>query len=148
MQGERIQQAEAFLREAVYCSRARQAAVVGLAPPRTEGDGATKTCGLGERAAIELDLSARGTELFEALWPTGALPPDLEHVQECMRLWVTRQDALDRKRNHFLRDFRRVHGFDRTAYDPGTLAAFEQGLERVNDEENAALRQAAEELLA
>jgi hypothetical protein len=147
LEAERIQRAEAFLREAVFCSRARQAAIVGLAPPRVEAASTPGTCGLGARAAIELDLSARGTELFEALWPRGAVPHDLEHVQECMRLWVTRQDALDRKRNHFLRDFRRVHGFDRTAYDPATLESFEQGLERVNAEENASLHQAAEELL-
>ena len=54
------------------------------------------------------------------------------------------QDALDRKRNHFLKAFRGKHGFDRTRYDAERLSEYERGLARVNDEENRARRSAVE----
>jgi len=62
--------------------------------------------------------------------------------------WVRRQDALDRRRNHFLKDFRHAHGFDRTRYTAEQRAEFESGLERINAEENEKRAQAAEELLS
>jgi len=45
------------------------------------------------------------------------------------------QDALDRKRNHYLRDFRGKHGLDRTRYSADVLRSFEEGLARVNAQE-------------
>jgi hypothetical protein len=59
---------------------------------------------------------------------------EIERVREVMREWIERADALDRKRNHFLKAFRGRHGFDRNAYGPEELAAFEQGLAAVNAE--------------
>lgn len=136
---ERIQQAQAFLQEAVYRSRARQAAGTELA-------GGDPNCGLGEKAALELNLSERGAELFASLWPDPDAV-DRAHVLGVLSDWVTRQDALDRKRNHFLRDFRHANGFDRTAYTAEQREAFEQGLDAVNREVNDGLRQAAQRLL-
>jgi hypothetical protein len=72
--------------------------------------------------------------------------PSLERARQTLAAWVERQDAFDRKRNHFLRDFRNRHGFDRSTYAPEVLAAFDAGLERINAEASAAQRVAAEEL--
>ena len=47
---------------------------------------------------------------------------------------VRRQDALDRERNHFMKDFRGTHGFDRPACTPEQEAAWRAGLDRVNAE--------------
>lgn len=132
--------AEEFLREAVYRSRAAQAAGVVL---RSSGGGSG--CGLGERAGVVLDLSPRGDELFAQLWPRGT---ELETLRDALKRWVERQDALDRKRNHFLKDFRQQHGFDRTRYTPEQLRAFEDGLAQVNGEEDRLRRAAALELCA
>jgi hypothetical protein len=63
-----------------------------------------------------------------------------------LRGWVEKQDALDRKRNHFLKAFRGQHGFDRTRYTSEQSAEFEAGLARVNDEEDRLRRAAALEL--
>lgn len=147
----RQQLAESFLQEAVFASRGAQAARHALATG-TEGAGDAGQCGLGERAAVVLDLSPRGRELFDALFTedTGA-PADegrLSRMQQVMRQWITRQDALDRKRNHFLKDFRHAHGFDRNAYSEEQVAEFEQGLERINGENRERLAEAARELLA
>jgi len=64
----RLELAESLLQEAVYRSRERQAAGVEL---RRGASPAAGNCGLGEKAAIALDLSARGRELADALWPAG-----------------------------------------------------------------------------
>ena len=64
-----------------------------------------------------------------------------------MRGWITLQDSLDRKRNHYLRDFRQEHGFDRQAYVTEELAKYEGRIERINREVDDGLRNAAEELL-
>jgi len=138
--------ARAFLEEAVYRSRARQAASTALAPLAGSSD--ARRCGLGEKAALELDLGPRGAELFLELWPAG-LPDDaaLERVRAAMAAWIARQDALDRKRNHFLRDFRGAHGYDRAAYGPAEARAFEEGLAAVNAEVEAGLAAAASLLL-
>ena len=71
----------------------------------------------------------------------------MDRIQDVMRGWITLQDSLDRKRNHYLRDFRQEHGFDRQAYTPEELAKYEKGLERTNHEVDDGLRKAAEELL-
>ena len=135
--------AEAFLREAVYRSRAAQAAASAF----PSGDAESGRCGLGERAAVVLDLGDEGRALFERLWPAEPAAAELERIRTVLRGWVERQDALDRKRNHFLKAFRQEHGFDRTRYTPPQLAAFDAGLARVNAEEDRERRDAAGELL-
>jgi hypothetical protein len=64
-----------------------------------------------------------------------------------MTSWIQKQDALDRKLNHFLKDFRGRHGFDRTRYDAATLAAYEGGLAELHQEQDRARRKAALEIL-
>ena len=140
-----LEAARAFLEEAVYRSRARQAASTALAPFAGSSD--ARRCGLGEKAALELDLGPRGAELFEELWPAGLPDATLARVRAAMAAWIARQDALDRKRNHFLRDFRGAHGYDRAAYGPAEARAFEQGLAAVNAEVEAGLAAAAAALV-
>lgn len=132
MRDARLELAEAFLLEAVYRSRERQAASVAIARPKPAGG----TCGLGERASVVLDLSPRAEELYEKLWPAGLSGAELERVRSALAEWVVEQDALDRQRNHFLKAFRQKHGFDRDAYPPERLAEFENGLARVNAAES------------
>jgi hypothetical protein len=136
---DRLAQAEAFLQEAVYRSRAGQAAGASLA--------GSAHCGLGNEAAVELELSERGAELFRALWPEAPGGTELERVREVMRAWIVRQDALDRDRNHFMKGFRQRHGFDRTRYSPEQLAEYEAGLEQVNATVNGERRRSARALL-
>lgn len=147
MTDERIRLAEAFLAEAVFRSRAAQAAGVGLAGGDLDAPSSPANCGLGEKAAVVLDLSAKGEELFGRLWPTA--PPDdvIVRIRDVTRKWVELQDALDRKRNHFLRDFRGEHGSDRRAYSSTVLAEYDTGLERVNGEVDERRRRAAEQLV-
>ncbi len=137
--------AEFFLQEAVYRSREKQASG---APLGADADGTEGNCGLGAKAAVELDLSPRGTELFETLWPSGLSPDALASVHAAMTDWVKRQDGLDRKRNHFLKDFRHQHGFDRGQYDAEQAAAYRTGLDAVNAEVDAGRAEAAAALLA
>jgi len=139
----RVELAESFLQEAVFRSRERQAAGVEL---RRGGNPTAGNCGLGEKAAIELDLSARGRELAEQLWPAGLEGEHLESLKAAVAEWIVEQDALDRKRNHFLRDFRGKHGFDRTNYGEELVRAFEAGLATVNTEETRRRREVALDL--
>ena len=143
----RTRLAEDFLREAVYRSRGKQAVQVGLAGGNLDQPSGPANCGLGEKAALDLNLSSKGEEICQRLWPAGLEPPDLERIQDVMRGWIPHQDSLDRKRNHFLRDFRQAHGFDQEAYTPQELANYDEGLERVNREVDDGLHKAAEELL-
>jgi len=138
---ERLARAELFLQEAVYRSRATQAAGTALAQL---AEGAQRQCGLGDGPAVVLDLTPRGRELAGELFP-GGVPA---HVAPLLREWVERQDALDRDRNHFLKAFRQRHGFDRNAYSPELRAQFEQGLERVSAAAAAERSAVAERLLA
>lgn len=142
----RLEAAEAFLQEAVYRSRGAQAGAALLAPDERLPDGGQ--CGLGARAAVVLDLSPKAEGLFTELWPEGVEEAHLTDLQGVMREWVERQDALDRKRNHFLKAFRGEHGFDRNAYDAAQSAAYREGLDAVNGEASEARREAAEALLA
>lgn len=146
MSDERIRLAESFLQEAVYQSRARQAAGVGLAGGRPEGPQGSMGCGLGP-IAPDLELTERGEELFQELWPRQLAPTEVARIQQVMRDWVERQDALDRKRNHFLRDFRQTNGFDRRAYTRRQASEFEAGLAAINAEADTRLRETAETLL-
>jgi hypothetical protein len=141
----RLRLAEAFLREAVYRSRAAQAAA-GVFPATPDAP-ATGRCGLGERAVVVLDLSDKGREVFERLWSVEPTEGELTRLRDLMRAWVVDQDALDRKRNHFLKAFRNRHGFDRTRYTSAELAEFDAGLARVNTEEDEALRAASRAVL-
>ena len=136
----RLELAESFLREAVYRSRERQAAGVEL---RRGARPEAGNCGLGEKAAVALDLSARGRELARELWPAGLEGARLSEVEAALAGWVVEQDALDRKRNHFLRDFRGAHGFDRTRYSAQLAAEFEAGLAKVNAQESEERRNVA-----
>jgi hypothetical protein len=138
---ERLAQARSFLQEAVYRSRGDQAGAALLAA-RGSVDG---SCGLGEGPSVVLDLTPRAQALFSEMGATAATA--LEPVQASMADWVRRQDALDRKRNHFLKAFRGEHGADRRGYSEDTLRAFEEGLEAVNAQVTAALDEAAEALL-
>ena len=61
----RVELAEQFLQEAVYRSRGAQAGAGLFA----SGDPDRGDCGLGERAAVVLDLSPRAEEVFGLLWP-------------------------------------------------------------------------------
>lgn len=146
MDASRIELAEAFLREAVYRSRAKQGLIATLSP-RQDPD-APGACGLGKHAAVELGLDEKGTQLFDRLFASALAENALERVRTAMTDWVTRQDALDRKRNHFMKAFRHEHGFDRSAYSEDEARAYEEGLAAVNDEVNRDLRAAAEALVA
>ena len=141
---DRLELARELLREAVFQSRAKQAASSSLA--RIDPDAKSGNCGLGAHAAIEAQLSAKGRELAAQLWPTALTPDSALRAESAIFAWIERQDALDRKRNHFLRDFRTANGFDRAKYTAEQLAAFESGLARVNEEE--VLRAVAAEELA
>lgn len=143
--------AEEFLREAVFRSRAGQAASAGLAGARLAEPAGPGRCGLGERPALELDVSERGARIVEELFGgplDGSAHVHTAHLRAAMGAWIEVQDTLDRKRNHFLRDFRAQHGFDRNAYTPEVLSRYEQGLERIHGEASARLTEAARALLA
>ncbi|MDF1839214.1 MAG: hypothetical protein P1V35_15205 [Planctomycetota bacterium] len=133
--------AQTFLQEAVYNSRGAQAGKATMSP------GGKGQCGLGKEAAVVLDLSPQAEEVLHKLWPDGLDDAGITRLQEQMTAWVEAQDQLDRKRNHFMKAFRGKHGFRRADYDPQTLAAYEAGLDEVNQESLEALRQAAEHLL-
>ncbi len=134
----RVALAETFLQEAVYRSRGDQAGATLLSA-------SSASCGLGEKPSVSLDLTPRAEELYTELFGGSAV--DVEALRAVMAAWVKRQDALDRKRNHFLRDFRAEHGGDRRTYDEDLLARYEAGLDAVNGEVREALRAAARELL-
>jgi len=171
MNEQRVDLAEEFLREAVYRSRASQAVSTLLAKPSSPERG---QCGLGAKAAIALDLSPRGRDLFDELFGSKRTSPThasdallrevaaapatslaatasdealLERLHARMRAWIEAQDALDRKRNHFIKAFRNQHGFDRTKYTAAETTELDAGLARINDEENRERRSAALALL-
>lgn len=137
---DRLRLAEAFLQEAVFRSRDAQAGAGVLRP----GVG---NCGLGDAAAVELDLSERGRALSDELFGATLSAERTRHVHAVMTRWIERQDALDRDRNHFLRDFRKTHGFDRAEYTDEQAAAYREGLDRVNDSIARERAAAARELL-
>ena len=135
MDATRTDSPSAFLQEAVYRSRTQQAAIAAVAPDAG--------CGLGARPAVVLSSTPAGgscsTPSGRRAWNEAALA----RVREALRAWVRAQDALDRRRDHFLKAFRQEHGFDRRAYAPDVLAAYESGLEAINAEALAAQRAAA-----
>jgi hypothetical protein len=145
MTGAEIELAEAFLREAVYRSRARQGLEGAVASGDPEAPG---FCGLGEKPAVVLDLDARGAALLERLWGPAVGDAELARIRDAMSAWIRRQDALDRKRNHFMRDFRTTHGSERERYAEPERRAWDAGLAEINEQVNRELRAAAEGLLA
>ena len=138
-----IRPVEEFLRQAVFRSRELQA----TRGPGMAADG-SGLCGLGEKAALALDLGPQARELFRQLWPDDLDQRGLERVREIMQDWVREQDAFDRQRNHFLKAFRRANGTDRNAWSPEQVREYESGLESINGEANARQRAAAERLQA
>lgn len=131
--------ARSFLMEAVYRSRNSQ----GLGSVF-----AGKTnCGLGEGPVTNLDLTERAQALFDELWTEPLTQAQLDEIRAKTRAWIERSDALDRDRNHFLRDFRQANGFDRTVYTEEQTTAYESGLEKVNSGADEALGEAATSLL-
>ena len=140
-----LELAQTFLQEAVYNSRGAQAGKATMSPG---GKGADKgQCGLGQDAAIVLDLSPNAEEVLHKLWPASLDEAGVLRLQGQMTEWIEAQDQLDRKRNHFMKAFRGKHGFRRADYDSQTLAAYEEGLDAVNQESLDALRQAAQRVL-
>lgn len=140
---ERLALAQAFLREAVYRSRATQAAN-GVFAAKPDGQG---QCGLGEKAALVRVLTEEGANLFKRLWPDGLADAAVEQVRARMNAWVVEQDALDRKRNHFIKAFRQQHGFDRLRWTKEQSEEFDFGLAKINAGEDDSRRRAALELL-
>ena len=132
--------ARAFLVEAVYRSRNSQGLESVFA--------GKNNCGLGEGPVTNLDLSEKARSLFDELWPETPDQAHLDAIRATTRVWVERCDALDRDRNHFLRDFRQANGFDQSAYTTEQLVDYESGLEDVNSSADVALAEAAEALLA
>ena len=140
----RVDLARGLLREAVFQSRAKQAAGASLL--RKDVGAGARNCGLGDHAAVVLELSENGRKFAEQLWPVALSEAAAVRVQALLTAWIEKQDAIDRERNHFLRDFRKANGFDRAHYTPLQIAAFEGGLERINVEENLRSSEAAREL--
>lgn len=139
--------AEQLLQEAVYTSRAKQAGAAGLAGADLEGSAGPGGCGLGLRALVDLGRSPAARAAFETLFPAPLGAADESALEAVLTRWVERQDALDRKRNHFMRDFREQHGYDRRQYDDAQRAAHAAGLDAVNAEENAGRREHAQAVL-
>ena len=143
---ERVAGCEGFLQHAVYASRERQAARAGLGGARLDAPSGPGSCGLGEGAELDVELTDEGRALAERLWPSGLTEAVATGIREVTNAWIGRQDALDRKRNHFIRDFRQAHGMDRQGYGEAETREFEDGLERINAEVREGLRRAATEL--
>lgn len=139
----RVALAEELLQEAVFRSRGEQAGAAMLAP-----HGGSGRCGLGERAAVVLDLTPRAEQLYAALFPRGVHPETLVRLREVMATWVRRQDALDRRRNHFLKGFRQEHGYERGSYGEAVRARFDAGLATINADAATERTEAARALLA
>lgn len=131
--------ARSFLMEAVYRSRNSQG-LGSIFAGKTN-------CGLGEGPVANLDLTEKAQALFNELWAETPAQEQLDAIRATTRDWVERNDALDRDRNHFLRDFRQANGFDRTDYTPEQTTAYESGLDSVNSGADDELSEAARALL-
>ena len=139
--------AATLLKEAVFASRAKQSGVAGLSAAAGESPDAPGNCGLGKHALVVLERSETARAAFDALFPAPLDEARASAVSDLVSDWVERQDALDRKRNHFLRDFRNEHGYDRRAYDDALRTRFEAGLDEVNALEDADRERAVSALL-
>jgi hypothetical protein len=130
--------AQKFLQEAVFASREQSHKV-------PVGDAAG--CGLGQRPAIPDSFSQKQAELLERMMEVGKAP-DFAALQDVAEGWIKLQDGLDRKRNHFLKDFRNQHGFNRREYPPDVDAEFAAGVAAVNEENRARLEAHADQVVA
>ena len=140
-----VELAESFLQEAVFRSRERQTATVELR--RGSAKPGAGNCGLGESIELVQELSTRGKDLFARMWPAGLDEARMAKVGELLADWISEQDKLDRKRNHFIKAFRLEHGFDRTKYSGELSRAFEAGGGEINAEETGKKRSAAQRLI-
>jgi hypothetical protein len=151
----RVRAAEALLQEAVYASRAVQSTTTALGAPSSTplpAPGAAsgvRQCGLGHGPVPlgELELSSRARELARELWPTPLAEPSADELRALLDAWIREQDALDRARNHFLRDFRARHGRGRSEYPPEIAAAFDGGLAQINAKARERLAACVERLV-
>ena len=143
-----LEAAQVLLSEAVYRSRAKQAASGGLGGTDLTGEVGPGSCGLGQSALVELEASDRGRSALATLFPRASSGVPSDALARLLTRWVERQDALDRKRNHFLRDFRDQHGYDRRRYNPEQRVAFETGVDAINAQENARRKQIALEIIS
>lgn len=135
--------ATSFLQESVFASRE---ASHTFSPRAVEG---ASGCGLGLRPTIPEDFNDRQASLLEQMIEAAGLPPEqvrYDAIRDCVTGWIKMQDGIDRQRNHFLKDFRGVHGFDRKAYAPQIETAFQEGLRAINDDNRARLQAQASAL--
>lgn len=130
--------AHKFLEESVFAAREAQHG----GGPTVEAGG----CGLGARPVIPASFNKKQADLMEEM--IGVSGGDAEIVVAAAvqhaEQWIKLQDGLDRKRNHFLKDFRNAHGFDRKQYPPDVEARFKQGIDAVNQENRSKLDAAAD----
>ena len=143
MENEALEAAGRLLQEAVYRSRGKQAGVASLAGADLDKEAGPGNCGLGHRAQVDLEQTEEGRAAFRQLFTESPSDATVESLSQLLATWVKRQDGLDRKRNHFLRDFRDQHGYDRREYTAEQRADYGNGLDAVNAEENEG-RQAAQ----
>jgi len=148
--------ARKFLQEAVFASRELQhrgqsgigAGGIGAGGIDAGAPADTSGCGLGPKAAVPESFSGKQTELLgQMVQALGVTDPPMDQVEAVTAQWIKVQDGLDRKRNHFLKDFRNLHGFDRKAYAPDVEAEFKAGLEEINRDNNDRLHRQAEALV-
>ncbi|MFT5289070.1 MAG: hypothetical protein ACI8QS_000971 [Planctomycetota bacterium] len=147
MENKELEAAERLLQEAVYRSRGKQAGVASLAGADLDKEAGPGNCGLGHGAQVDLEQSEEGRAAFGHLFPGTPSEATMEGLSGLLATWVKRQDGLDRKRNHFLRDFRDQHGYDRRAYTEEQRATYGDGLDSVNAEENEGRHAAQLEVL-
>lgn len=139
--------AASFLQEGVYASR--EQAHAPEARSLTASESAAGSCGLGARPLTHPTWSSRQTRCAEELGralnleTSGKASDGTKLLVEHLASWVRVQDGLDRKRNHFLKDFRAQYGADRRSYSPETDARFREGLAAINADNQERLRAAA-----
>lgn len=137
--------AAAFLQESVYASRAASHA---FSPRALDG---ASGCGLGLRPAIPEDFSPRQAELLERMTALLGVEPSAMPYGELRKRaaeYIKIQDGLDRQRNHFIKDFRTEHGFERAAWAEPVAAQFKTGIDAINAENRARLDALARALVA
>lgn len=96
---------------------------------------------------VEDDLTPHGRELLGVLWPRPMGPARRERLLSVVRRYVDRAEALARRRDRFVHDFRAEHGFDRSAYTAAEASELADGLARLDAEAGERLGDAALELL-
>ncbi len=133
----RLDRARDFLEESVFASRDLSHRV----PAESGGQ-----CGLGGGPALPIGFSPRQEAALQAFAPR-LTDAQRQAAAEHAGRWVRLQDGLDRRRNHFLRDFRDKHGYTRSEYSPEVLAEYQAGLDTINHDNDQKLADAAQALL-